>query len=135
MYNQGECQKALQESVLRLRANYGADKFPKEKCDLIWEELRHFSPKQIRNICSLVMGEANYAPNINSFREKCSLLREKIRQFEKEQERQEVQEFWNSKFQPNDVKMMTSTIKDRIHGKCDDKNWLDFIQVIKNSAA
>lgn len=135
MYQPSECQKAFQESIYRMRANYGADKFNQEKCDLIWEELKPFSPKQIRNLCDVVMGDNTYAPNINSFREKAALLREKIRAWEREQERNEAKNFWEGTYLPSDVKMVVQTIRDRIEGACPDPTWLEFQEFLHTHAS
>lgn len=86
--------EAFLAQVQRLRANYGADRFPDEKCALIWEELSSFSAKQVTNICSVIMGECQFAPVLSHFREKAALLREKIRQWERDQQKREATRFW-----------------------------------------
>lgn len=122
--------EAFNEQCEKLKANYADDKFPAAKCALIWEELKDFSPKQIRNICWIVMGENTYAPNVNAFREKASMLREKIRQWERQQEKQDAHDFWAGTYHDDDVKKIVATIKDRIEGRCDDATWAEFQKFI-----
>jgi hypothetical protein len=77
------------------RANFGIDKFSDEKCALIWDELKQFSPKQIKSICIRIISENQFAPVLSHFMEKSAMLREKIRQWERDKERADAADFWD----------------------------------------
>lgn len=118
----------------RMKANYGEDKFPKEKIALIWEELKEFSPKQVKSICDFVLGNNQWAPTIQPFREFASMLREKLRQFEREQERQDAKDFWEGTYHSDEVKSIVQTIKLRMEGKVTDDEWKQFQEILKKSS-
>lgn len=123
--------EAFADSVIKLRANYGKEKFPEEKCALIWDELKEFSPKQIRNICDVVIGENSYSPGLKEFRDKASMLREKIRQWEKQREREESREFYSSRFHDSEITATAQTIRGRMIGKVKDDEWNQFQEVLE----
>lgn len=122
------------EQMELMRGNYGADKFPDVKCALIWEELKEFSPKQIRSVCKFVMGNNQYAPTVIPFREFASMLREKLRQWEREQERKEAKDFWEGTYHDDEVRSIVQTIRLRIEGKVTDDEYRQFQELLLVSA-
>lgn len=134
MYNPKEQQMVFAESIATMKANYGTDKFPKEKVDLIWNELKEFSPKQIKSVCSFVLANNSYAPTIQPFREFSSMLREKLRQFDREQERRDAHDFWAGSYTPDDKKWIVKMIKDRLAGKVSDEVYNSFKNDLKKIA-
>lgn len=133
-YDPAAQRMVFQSCMAKYRANYGEDRFPVEKCDLIWQELKEFSPKQIANVCAVIMAESRFAPTLVEFRERAGMLREKIRQWEREQERRDAADFWEGTFHSSEVKMIVATIRDRIAGKCPDDVWADFQAGLKRAA-
>jgi hypothetical protein len=125
---------AFKDQVELLKGNYGADKFPKQKIELIWEELKEFSPKQIQSICKFVMANNNFAPTLQPFRDFAAMLRERIREHEREQERQDAKDFWAGTFHSSEVKSIVETIRLRIEGKVSDDDWRQFQQILKSAA-
>jgi hypothetical protein len=91
-----EAHEEFGRQMKAMRANYGEDKLPDAKCALIWGELKEFSPKQIKSICSRILAEQQFAPVLMHFQDKASALREKIRQWEREQERIDADRFYNN---------------------------------------
>jgi hypothetical protein len=131
LYNQIEQLKAFSESIEKLKANFGKDNFLKAKCDLIWNELKNFSPKQIRNLCDVVLMESQFSPKLGEFRDKASILREKIRQWEREQERNQAQEFFKSTLPDSEISHICKTVRDRASGKMSDGDFSQFKDILK----
>jgi hypothetical protein len=126
--------QTFKEEMNKLKANYGQDKFPSALTSMIWDELKEFSPKQIRSICDFVTRSYEGTPRINAFRNGASMLREKIRQFEREQQRQEAKDFWEGTYHPNEVKAIVQTIKLRLEGKVTDDEYKQFQEMLLSSS-
>ena len=117
-----------------MREFYGSQHMGQAKSEMYWNELKDFSPKQVLNVMTILIGECKMAPTLVEIRDRCAQLREKIRQFEREQERKDAADFWSGTYHPNDVKMIVATIKDRVFGNCDDKTWSEFMDFLKTHA-
>lgn len=132
MYNLNEQVKTFDSCMRHMKANYGAEKFSDEKVNLIWEELKEFSPKQIKSICDFVLANNSYTPTLQPFREFASMLREKLRQFDREQERRDAKDFWNCSYTPDDKKWIVQMIKRRLMGEVSDEEYKAFQNDLKN---
>lgn len=95
--------EAFKESMDRLKANYGAAHFSKEKIALFWAYLKKISPSHILKITDQVISENEFPPVLAHFMKHIQIAKDQEQILENEKRRsQEVWE-WNSP--PPDIKI------------------------------
>lgn len=124
--------ETFKDQMTRLKANYGRQHFPDERCKMFWEELSGFSAKQIKSICDALMGECHFAPTVAELRGKCALLREKIHRFERDQERHRAEEFYSS-LPDSEMSHIMQTLRRRIKGQMPDHEFVQFKEILKKT--
>jgi len=118
--------------IIKLQNTYGEKHYPKERNDIIWEEVRSFSSDEFEKIVNTLIGEHKFAPMLEDFRKLLTKLREKHRWIDKRREEQDIKNLYCD-LADDEIKHRFKIMIDRIAGKVPDKDWAEFLQVLKES--
>ena len=126
--------QAFRESIKEMSSTYGTAYFTASFLKEAFDEVKDFSPKQIKNICYVVGTTCSVAPTIADFREVSSRLRERIREFEKAEERRTAHDFWSGTYHTSEVREIVSMISGRLTDEIKDPDWFQFVEMLNKTA-
>jgi len=108
--------------------------FSEEKIKAIWSEAKFFNNFEFTRVRKEFVSKrgVNQPPVPNDFSIEFSKIREKIRYNQKRRESEEVNDFMSGgSLSEDEMKFRMNIILSRIAGKVSDKDWKDFMRLIK----
>jgi hypothetical protein len=115
----------------RLCTQFGKTAYSTERAALIWREVQHLDGAWWGKTVDRLLGECRQPPLLPEIREFISREREKTWMGEKKQGAEDAQNFFKTKFLPEDKKVICQTIIDRLRHKVPDNIWDNFLNGLR----
>ena len=115
----------------RLASVFGANPYPEERRNLIWNEMNTLSVAAFTRMVSEMIGNQRQAPLLPEFRELAGREREAEWEAQKRVHAREAKEAMRTLFSPEDIKFFCKSICDRIKGELPDDKFHGLTRMLK----
>lgn len=122
----------FEKELMRLIEAFGKAAYPRVRTALIWKAVQGISDQAFTSIVDELIGSCRYAPLVPEFEEKLSRYREQSWKYEKQQHKEDAEEFM-SIYAAEDIQMICANIRKRLAGHISDSDW-ECQQRLLNSA-
>lgn len=113
----------------RLASVFGANHYHEERRTLIWREVQSFDGEWLRRLVDELIANERQAPLMPQFREAITRERERVYHQEKQQHKQEA-ENWPEFLPEEEKKTLFEAIRKRISGNMSDADWECVLKII-----
>lgn len=118
----------------RLSEQYGKAAYSQARAELIWREVKDFSPFWWEKTVDHLLITCRQAPLHAEFGELIGRERERLWRIEKDKNAKDAKDFFSGTYQPDDVKTICQMIKMRLQQKVGDEEYSSFVQHLDHAA-
>lgn len=119
----------------RLKDCFGDKNYSDERVKILWSEVKDLTGDWFIRVINFFIGNQRQPPLIGEFREEIAKERDRQWKIKKTEHSQDAKDFWNGTYQPDEVKWICETIRNRMRKNILDENWEKFIEHLNYTAS
>lgn len=123
----------FQTEIQRLINVYGQKAYPRERTELIWQEVQQLSDRWFSWLIGHLIGDNERPPMVTVFREHSSREREKSHEKQKAVQKKEAEEFMKTIYSQEDRATILGQIRLRLNGNMPDQDFKNFLSMVSKS--